>query len=248
MVTEDEREDDDEEMPELKKRDDYDSDSDSSEDEEEEIQKPIDRKKKTVVWTDQVLAKESAKRNTEKVALKVIENKRLFKMDMQDTHEKFGHHNVRRCKEMAKVLGVQLIGENIKCDSCSLVNAKQRAMSKTTNTKAMRVGERLFLDASGPFPTGINNSKYIFGAVDDFSGKMLCALSTSKNKMVDFVKFSFEHFKGIKKPVLYLRLDNAGEHEILKDMQEARNDNGIHSIRDIAIKWKDRKEISGCME
>jgi len=97
----------------------------------------------------------------------VKEKKRMFKMGMQEAHDKFGHHSIRRCKEMAKVLGVQLIGEQIKCDSCSLVNAKQCAGKKTTNTKAKRVGERLFLDASGPFPTRINNSKYIFGAVDD---------------------------------------------------------------------------------
>ena len=25
---------------------------------------------------------------------------------MQEAHDNFGHHNVRRCKEMAKVLGV----------------------------------------------------------------------------------------------------------------------------------------------
>jgi len=36
--------------------------------------------------------------------------------------------------------------------------------------------------------------------------------------MVDFVIRSFDHFKGIRNPVLYLRLDNAGEHEILKEL------------------------------
>jgi hypothetical protein len=219
MVTEDEGEDDDDEMPELKTRDDDSdsSDDDTSDDEGIASQKPIARKKKTITWTDQV-AKENDKRKTEKESIKATDTKRKLTMDMQDAHEKFGHHNVRRCKEMAEVLGVRLVGENIKCDACSMVNAKQRAVSKTTNTKATRVGERLFLDASGPFPTGINNSKYIFGAVDDFSGKMLNAFGSTKNKMVDFVKFAFEHFKGIEKPVLYLRLDNAGEHEILKGL------------------------------
>jgi len=203
MVSEDENEEDEDDdvgMPELVNRD-AESDSDSSDDEEEEYErkeKPIARKK-TITWSKE-------------------KPKTVCKMSVEEAHDKFGHHNIRRCKEMAKVLGVQLVGDDLKCDACALINSKQRAVSKTTNKKATRIGERLFIDTSGPFPEGINSSKYIFGAVDDFSGKMLYAFGSSKNKMVDFVSFSFDHFKGIEKPVMYVRLDNAGEHEVLREL------------------------------
>lgn len=67
--------------------------------------------------------------------------KTTSKMNVQEAHDKFGHHNIRRCKEIAKALGLQLIGEELKYDACTLTNSKQRAVSKTTNKKATRIGE-----------------------------------------------------------------------------------------------------------
>lgn len=81
----------------------------------------------------------------------------------------------------------------------------------------------------------------MFGAIDNFSGKMLNAFGTSKNKMVDFVSFSFKLFK-----VMYVRLDNTGEHEALKE--QCRKHGTNHSIRNIAIEWQNREEISSSME
>jgi len=143
-------------------------------------------RKKNASWSKLAakgMTKKKSKDQNEKESEAVKEKpKMVCKMKICEAHDKFGHHNIRRCKEMAKVLEVQLIGDDLKCDACALINSKQRAVSKTTHKKASRIGEQLFIDASGPFPVGINSLKYIFGAVDNFSGKMLYAFGSSRTR------------------------------------------------------------------
>lgn len=194
VVSDDDESDDErEDIPGLVPRSNADDDSDSDSD--------IDADEEEAGWT--------------KVASKTTK-KKLTKHCVNEAHDKWGHHSIRRCRVMAKVLGLKLIGDVEPCDACGLVKAKAKSVNKTTKEKATRPGERLFVDTTGPFPESLGKCKYWHGAVDDFSGKMFLSFSSSKTKMVDFVRIAFEHFKGRKQPVSYLRMDNAGEHEAIK--------------------------------
>jgi hypothetical protein len=70
-------------------------------------------------------------------------------------------------KKTAKDYNIELYGTLIPCKGCGTAKAKQKAVSKTTNVKALRPGESIFLDAAGPYHETLGGNKYWFEAVDD---------------------------------------------------------------------------------
>ena len=104
----------------------------------------------------------------------------------------------------------------MRCMWNSKGNSQQEV--KTTNVKATRPGERLFVDTTGPFPDVAQKNKYLFGGVDDFSGKMFMMFGTNKSQLVKFVDEAFTRFKAVDKPIKYIRMDGGGENEAVKDL------------------------------
>jgi hypothetical protein len=130
----------------------------------------------------------------------------------------WGHANESSLKEKGKMLGYKVIGKLKSCDGCGAAKVKCNPIAKHTNTKAEKVGERIFIDTSGPFPASMDGNRYWLGAVDDKSNRMFNTFEKTKDKMSDFVELIFKNLKSRGTPCKYLRCDNAGEHVGLKDI------------------------------
>ena len=136
-------------------------------------------------------------------------------------HDKFGHFGEARLRKMAKMKGFKLTGEIVPCDACGIVKSKAHPILKSSNpdSKATKVGERLYMDISGPFPLTsgrkhqpLKNKLYWYGIVDEFSGKMISSFHFKKNNLVTMFKEVVNYFKGRNCPVKFVRMDNAGEN------------------------------------
>ena len=91
---------------------------------------------------------------------------------------------------------------------------KQKLVQKVTSNKAISVGERLFMDTSGPFHPTIGGSKYWILVVDDYSRMGFCGFVKAKSDlaawMVKLVSFIKSHGHSVK----IIRCDNAGENKM----------------------------------
>ena len=92
---------------------------------------------------------------------------------------------------MASSRGMQLVGKLKECDACEAVKTKAAPIPKSTDSdkKANNIGERLFVDITGPFlltatkwHKAIHNKLYWYGISDQYSGKMLTIFQYSKRK------------------------------------------------------------------
>ena len=90
----------------------------------------------------------------------------------------------REIEEMASVKGIQLNRKATICDACGIIKSKAKPISKTSTSenKAKDIGDRVFVDITGPFPLThtkwhkhTNNKLFWYGISDQFSGKMISA-------------------------------------------------------------------------
>ena len=66
-------------------------------------------------------------------------------------------------------LGVMLTGTLKVCDGCAQSKAKECAVRKDTYTRLLQLGERIFVDTTGPFPEILIGNWHWIGVVDDYS-------------------------------------------------------------------------------
>ena len=138
----------------------------------------------------------------------------LKRMDINEAHDKMGHKGEDLIKKTAKMIGCKLSGTLTSCEGCALAKAKQRAVSKTTNIKADKPGQRLFLDMSGPFTETPIGNKYMIQVVDDYLRYGIVAFCKKKSDLVHWVrKDILEKFKVLNYKIEYIRCDNAGENK-----------------------------------
>ena len=69
------------------------------------------------------------------------------------------------------------------CISCAIGKAKQRRVSKTTESKAIKVGERLFIDISLVNLESYGGSRYWAIVVDDYSNFKWCVFMKKKSML-----------------------------------------------------------------
>jgi hypothetical protein len=138
------------------------------------------------------------------------------KLDINDAHDVLGHKGEALLRKTYSCLDVTLTGALKPCEGCGFAKAKAKAVSKTTSTKATKLGERLFLDTSGPFSPTLNGYKYWIQVVDDFTRYGFCGFNKNKKGMGAFIRKLIEKLRAMGMETKYLRCDNAGEH--MKDM------------------------------
>ena len=102
---------------------------------------------------------------------------------------------------MASVYGFRLTGNLRPCDACGIAKASQTRISKSTKIKATSPAERLFMDTTGPFSECLPQYKYLHGAVDDFSGKLVAQFSSTKTQMKNFADKVIKKCEGEKRQV-----------------------------------------------
>jgi transposase InsO family protein len=90
--------------------------------------------------------------------------------------------------------------------------AKAKAVKKFTDTKATQPGERLFMDTTGPFEPTCGGNRYDVKIVDQYSRKTWGARIKNRSEIPRLMDIHFQVMTGKRKPVKYLRCDNAGEH------------------------------------
>jgi hypothetical protein len=76
-------------------------------------------------------------------------------MCINKAHRYWTHKGEALLRKTAKYNNIKLIGALAACKGCGLAKASQKAVSKTTNTKATKLCERIFVDGTGPFKTTI---------------------------------------------------------------------------------------------
>ena len=133
-------------------------------------------------------------------------------MDINTAHS-LCHLGEKLLRVTFSELGVKLTGQLKPCEGCCRANARAKAVRKSTNVRATKPGERLFVDTSGPYPESLSGNRYWIQIVDDFSRKGWSKFRKSK---VDLPKVVEEHVRYLRTcnyPVKFLRCDNAGEHQ-----------------------------------
>lgn len=98
------------------------------------------------------------------------------------------------------------------CQICALANIKRNKFPKQSTNRAIRPLFRIHCDICGPFPVGYGNSLCFITFIDDCSRYIiLYFLKQKSNALQCFHEFrtAAEKFFGV--PILFLRVDNAGE-------------------------------------
>ncbi len=134
-------------------------------------------------------------------------------LDINVAHRIWGHKGKALLVKTAKFNNVKLTGELSACEGCGLASASQKAVSKTTNTKATKLCERIFVDGTGPFVTTISGNRYWYQVVDDLSRVGWTDFESKKSSLITYMTAFVENQKVIGHPVKYIRCDGAGENE-----------------------------------
>ena len=134
-------------------------------------------------------------------------------MDINTAHG-YCHLGERLLKTTFCELGVKLTGMLKACDGCCCANAKAKGVNKFSTTVATEIGERLFVDTSGPYPATESGNKYWVCLVDDKTRKSWSKFRNTKGDLAKIVEEHVEYLKGMGHTVKYLRCDNAGEHQV----------------------------------
>ena len=140
-------------------------------------------------------------------------------------HNKWGHPHLQQLNVMGNKYKIKLVGKMDSCDGCSLVKAREKATTKTVKIRAHGKGERLFIDATGPYSKSRGGKKFWFAAVDDFSDKTWVYFAARKAEMIKFITDLVKELNGLGHMVKYIRCDNAGEH--MSALQDFSKEKGI---------------------
>ena len=115
-------------------------------------------------------------------------------MDINDAHV-LCHLGEKLLRTTFTGMGIKLTGSLKTCEGCCLANAKAKAVRKSSDTRATKPGERLFVDTSGPYPESIAGNRYWIQIVDDFSRKGWAKFKKSK---IDLPKVVDAHIKYLR--------------------------------------------------
>ena len=107
--------------------------------------------------------------------------------------------------------------DNEECISCAKGKAKQKKLSKTTESNATKVGERLFIDISLVNIKSYGRSRYWAIVVDDYSNFKWCVFMKKKLMLGCKILPIIKELNLRKQTVMKIRCDNAGENYKLKE-------------------------------
>jgi hypothetical protein len=138
-----------------------------------------------------------------------------YSVDVNTAHSLLGHPDTRTVRNMARFLKWKLTGDLLPCGSCALAKAKAKSVPKSTQTRATKPGERLFLDISGPFNETLKKNKFWLRIVDDHTRYCWNLFLQRKNGYNDQLDALLYKNAKMGKPCRYLRCDNAGENVTL---------------------------------
>jgi hypothetical protein len=137
-----------------------------------------------------------------KALLVTTMNKQILK-DIKGFHDQYGHKSERVLLKTAEENKVKMIGMLKKCDSCAIVKVKMTSVKYSTDAVSTFVGERMYLDISGPFPirrtlddpykTKVRGNLYWIGLSDQYSSKMLMSFRITKDGLYSMLEECIVH-------------------------------------------------------
>jgi hypothetical protein len=144
---------------------------------------------------------------------------------IKTAHCMLGHKNEDVTRKMAKYLGWNITRGMLKvCEACAKAKAKRKDIKSKPedgpNTKAMAVNGRIYLDISSLKQTDIESlpedaiprQKNWRMIVDEYTGKKTSHFFPTKNGMIEPTCELMHKWNVEKKPVMIMRMDNAGEN------------------------------------
>ena len=112
---------------------------------------------------------------TENELTLVSRDMKRIKMFVNEAHNKLMHTNEETIKLTANRLNWDLINEKKnECMPCAIGKSKQKKISKLTESKATKIGERIFVDICSVNIDSYGGSRYWALIVDDFSNFKWC--------------------------------------------------------------------------
>ena len=149
---------------------------------------------------------------------KEIPNKKLKrKLDINVAHG-YCHSSEAVLRKNYSKMGIELVGELKSCDGCNKAKGRAKNVNKSTERIAVEPGERICVDASGPFQVSNGGSRYWFQAVDEYTRYGWCGFAKLKSEIGNFYESVCEWLKSKGFEMKYLRCDNAGEN--IKQLKE----------------------------
>ena len=144
---------------------------------------------------------------------KVKDFPKIVRIDINEAHDRYGHIGESLLRKTCKHHDIKLQHTMESCDACNRTKAKQRNLSKTSDKKADKAGQRLYLDAAGPYPPSTGGNQYHWQAVDEYTSTGFIGFSRTKkgiDKWLEKQVIEPLEAKGIK--IEFIRADNAGEN------------------------------------
>jgi hypothetical protein len=74
-----------------------------------------------------------------------------------------------RSKRTATYYGLKVVGTTTKCEHCALAKARQKNVSKVSDLKADKVGERLYVDVSSVNTPTFGGNRFWLLVADEVS-------------------------------------------------------------------------------
>ncbi|CAM9887516.1 unnamed protein product, partial [Chrysoparadoxa australica] len=136
------------------------------------------------------------------------------KQDINVFHQRMGHLSEDYTRAAAKEWGITLTGGRLRpCEGCAYGKGQQKAVPKSTETRATRKLERVLVDTAPMSSRSLGGSRNWIMVVDDATRMMWSFFREYRNQLAEVMEDFFEAAKARGEPVKYLRADNAGEHQ-----------------------------------
>jgi hypothetical protein len=153
----------------------------------------------------------------------------IQRMSIKEAHDKLGHADENAIRKAAKALEIETLRGAMKaCEGCAVAKAKQKNVPKESHETAIASKEerRMFLDVStvkkmkdGP---NVTKPNWLI-IVDQRSALKFTQFCQTKDGMVEPTCQLLNKWKQENMPVKHVRLDNAGENELLKTRTQSKD-------------------------
>ncbi len=138
-------------------------------------------------------------------------------VDVNPFHQRLGHPSEYYTRKTAEKYNAPLKGKMRVCEACTYGKGKQKPVKKFTRSRTRIPLERVFVNTSELPSKSLGGSKFWIMVVDDATRFKWSYFVKSKAELEDTIQIFI--YKCVNKyNIKYLRCDNAGENQALKDM------------------------------
>jgi transposase InsO family protein len=143
--------------------------------------------------------------------------------DINDYHKTLWHVNENSLRATAKYYGTKLTGTLQPCIPCALAKIHTHPLRKTTLPRSTVPGEQLFVDISHLSYPSLAGKKYWLLILDDATDMAFSHFLKQKSDAPEILLQFISNMNSTGKPVKYIRLDNSGENQRLRNLTTESN-------------------------